>query len=255
MLKIVYNRKNKKDLQVEIDLIFKELMEGEVIGIKTPAFQFWFQDFISGTTSMKAAEAGAYIFLLIRQWDKWGLDDDINELKETGRCDDIVINKVLKKFILCPDGKYRNKRLEEVRAEQIANRKALSTGGVNGNKKRWGGKDEVKETTPVIPTNKPVVSDESGNFFKIGIHLFKYPVSKYIIENMPQFLEIWEVQNKPLKPVDVLKLMDKQYVGHDYTNENHIKNTFKLVGKSMLKTKPNDTQAPQKSGINYGKKQ
>lgn len=98
-------------------------------------------------------------------------------------------------------------------------------------------------------------SDDSGNFFKIGLALFKYPVSKYIVENMPQFLNLWEIQNKPLKSVDVLKLMDKQYVGHDFTNENHIKNSFKLVGKSLLKTNPvAEKSLPQKSGINYGKK-
>lgn len=115
-------------------------------------------------------------------------------------------------------------------------------------------KNSVAPVVAPVLINNTSMSDGSGNFFKIGLDLFKYPVSKYITENMPQFLEIWEVQNKPLKRNEVLALMDKQYVGHDFTNENHIKNSFKLVGKSMLKNKPGAELTPQKSGINYGKK-
>ena len=90
----MFKRKSKKELKVEIEAMLKRLMAGEIIGIKTPAFQFYFQDFISGTTSMKAEEAGAYLFLLIRQWDKWGLPNDTSELAETGRCESNIINKV-----------------------------------------------------------------------------------------------------------------------------------------------------------------
>jgi uncharacterized protein YdaU (DUF1376 family) len=84
--------------------------------IRKPAFQFYPQDFLVGTSDMDAAEVGAYIRLLCYQWEKEGLPNDIKKLSFMGGHDNMT--NVIKKFIKCDDGLLRNAKLEKVRQEQ-----------------------------------------------------------------------------------------------------------------------------------------
>lgn len=124
---------------------------------KPPAFQLYVQDFLVGCMQMTGKEIGAYILLLCFQWDKNGLENDPEELKGIGKCEQETINKIIKKFRTCADGKLRNRRLEKIRAEQIANREQKSKAGILGNEARWKKPQKesviVKELAPEIISN------------------------------------------------------------------------------------------------------
>jgi len=105
---------------------------------KAPAFQFYADDFLAGTSDMSAEEVGGYIRLLCHQWTKGGIPNDQDR---AGRMATLLgspsLGYVLAKFSLCDDGMLRNERLEQVRAEQEAYKLRQSSSGRNGAEKRW----------------------------------------------------------------------------------------------------------------------
>jgi uncharacterized protein YdaU (DUF1376 family) len=105
---------------------------------KAPAFQFYADDFLAGTSDMSAEEVGGYIRLLCHQWTKGGIPNDPDR---AGRMATLLgspsLGYVLAKFSLCDDGMLRNERLEQVRAEQEAYKLRQASSGRNGAEKRW----------------------------------------------------------------------------------------------------------------------
>jgi uncharacterized protein YdaU (DUF1376 family) len=105
---------------------------------KAPAFQFYADDFLAGTSDMSAEEVGGYIRLLCHQWTKGGIPNDPDR---AGRMATLLgspsLGYVLAKFSLCEDGMLRNERLEQVRAEQEAYKLKQASAGRNGAEKRW----------------------------------------------------------------------------------------------------------------------
>jgi uncharacterized protein YdaU (DUF1376 family) len=105
---------------------------------KAPAFQFYADDFLAGTSDMSAEEVGGYIRLLCHQWTKGGIPNDPDR---AGRMATLLgspsLGYVLAKFSLCNDGMLRNERLEQVRAEQEAYKLRQASSGRNGAEKRW----------------------------------------------------------------------------------------------------------------------
>jgi len=105
---------------------------------KAPAFQFYADDFLAGTSDMSAEEVGGYIRLLCHQWTKGGIPNDPDR---AGRMATLLgspsLGYVLAKFSLCDDGMLRNERLEQVRADQEAYKAKQATAGRNGALKRW----------------------------------------------------------------------------------------------------------------------
>jgi len=100
---------------------------------KAPAFQFYADDFLAGTSDMSAEEVGGYIRLLCHQWTKGGIPNDPDR---AGRMATLLgspsLGYVLAKFSLCEDGMLRNERLEQVRADQEAYKAKQATAGRNG---------------------------------------------------------------------------------------------------------------------------
>ena len=105
---------------------------------KAPAFQFYADDFLAGTSDMSAEEVGGYIRLLCHQWTKGSIPNDPDR---AGRMATLLgspsLGYVLAKFSLCDDGMLRNERLEQVRADQDAYKAKQATAGRNGALKRW----------------------------------------------------------------------------------------------------------------------
>lgn len=85
---------------------------------KSPAFQFYVQDFLMGTLEFSAEEVGGYIRLLCHQWDKGGLPNDDKKLIQLSGLRTKTLPAVKQKFTAGTDGLLRNDRLEKVRAEQ-----------------------------------------------------------------------------------------------------------------------------------------
>lgn len=105
---------------------------------KAPAFQFYADDFLAGTSDMSAEEVGGYIRLLCHQWTKGGIPNDPDRAaRMAGLMGSPSIGYVMAKFSLCDDGMLRNVRLEKVREEQVAFKTRQSTSGKSGAEKRW----------------------------------------------------------------------------------------------------------------------
>lgn len=102
-----------------------------------PAFQFYANDFVTGTSRFTTAETGGYILLLCEQWDKGSVPGDrAVDLAQIMRCSRATAKaiwaKVQGKFVRDVDGHWRNDRLEEVRASQDQYREGRQTNGANG---------------------------------------------------------------------------------------------------------------------------
>lgn len=86
--------------------------------INSPAFQFYPEAFIVGTSEMLAAEVGGYIRLLCHQWDKGGILNNDEFLSKVTGCNAEELARIKEKFsVRKRDGKLINKRLERVRRD------------------------------------------------------------------------------------------------------------------------------------------
>jgi len=86
---------------------------------KAPAFQFYADDFISGTITMTNEERGAYIALLCIQWSKGFVNEtDFNRIGAGMPSHSQAICR--EKFWVNEKGEFRNARLEAERQKQRA---------------------------------------------------------------------------------------------------------------------------------------
>lgn len=77
------------------------------------------RDFITSTLGWSAEEKGHYLCLLMMQWDRGGLPDDLNRLERLSPGVSFVWEFLEEKFPVCDDGKRRNSRLEKHRTKAI----------------------------------------------------------------------------------------------------------------------------------------
>lgn len=120
--------------------------------MKPPAFQFYADDFLSGTADMSPEEVGMYMRLLCHQWTKGGIPNDEERLRRmAGAIGSPSLGYVMAKFKKCEDGLLRNDRLERVRAEQDAFRQKQAISGKKGADARWnnGKPNGVAMATPM----------------------------------------------------------------------------------------------------------
>lgn len=139
--------------------------------MKPPAFQFYADDFIGGTTTMTTTEVGAYIMLLCHQWSAGEIPNDERRLFAITRTNNEAPNEaavryvVAEKFSVCEDGKLRNLRMESVRAINKEFKKKSSDGGKASAAKRCGdsewGKRMAAQRSGNEANNEP--SNEANN--------------------------------------------------------------------------------------------
>jgi uncharacterized protein YdaU (DUF1376 family) len=79
---------------------------------------FFVDDFIGGTMHMGADEVGAYILLLLHQWNNGIIEDDQQAIERVARCEYGKLSRVLRKFERTIDGHLQNRKCEEVRAQR-----------------------------------------------------------------------------------------------------------------------------------------
>lgn len=101
---------------------------------KPPAFQFYTNDFLGGTVRFTAEEVGAYLLLLIEQWENGSIKEQ--DFEEVSRISKDKLSRVLTKFVRTKKG-FINKKLEEVRRTQRKHRENNSKNGKRGAQKRW----------------------------------------------------------------------------------------------------------------------
>lgn len=131
--------------------------------MSTPAFQFYPQDFLVGTAEMSPAEVGAYIRLLCYQWSKGGLPNDQQKCAMMAGCDGNAVASIWHKFGICDDGKMRNGRLEQVRAEQDAYRERQGKNASKGwEKRRLAKPPHCDGSATALPTHMPEACSSSS---------------------------------------------------------------------------------------------
>ena len=131
---------------------------------RTPAFSFYPRDFLVGTFMLTLAECGAYIRLLCYQWDSGGVPDTSADRARILSCStreaDKVWARVVEKFDRCPDGLWRNARLEQERFKQSKRRAALAANGSMGGRPR---KPDDNQKVNQTETNSFPLALANGN--------------------------------------------------------------------------------------------
>ena len=142
-------------------------MEGFTDSMKSPAFQFYVDDFLGGTVTFNNEQKGLYITLLCIQWSAgFVTDDDFLCLGSTTL--EPQFNRVKAKFDRGEDGNLRNLRLEAERAKQMVWREKSRQGGLKSAAKRasttlqppYQGKGEPKGNSPLSTLHSPLVERE-----------------------------------------------------------------------------------------------
>lgn len=112
--------------------------------MKSPAFQFYPDDFV-GSGTVQAADAdeiGAYTLLLCLDWGEVGFEYDEKRLAKVCRLSRarfrVVWSHLAAKFP-ARDGRHYNPRLEREREKQAEWHAKSSAGGKKGAAARWGG--------------------------------------------------------------------------------------------------------------------
>lgn len=117
---------------------------------KNPVLPLYYNDINSSTEHWSDEEFGAYMRLLIHQWDKGGLPDDSTRLKRIASTVRKHWKLLKDKFKKDPDGQLRNPRMEEIRI----NRNKFLEKQAENIRKRY--QTSTKDTTKVVtkpPTN------------------------------------------------------------------------------------------------------
>jgi len=154
---------------------------------KDPAFLFYYQDFIVGTTFMSNAETGAYIKTLCHLADK----ETITDVQIAMICDkDIeMAMKIIEKLHCIKEGIYCSKRLNI----EVEKRKAFA----ESRRKNREGKKK-KKSNKICKTYDSHMEDENENINRIKDkeEIFKKEVQKFNSPNAKEFIEYWTEPNK-----------------------------------------------------------
>jgi uncharacterized protein YdaU (DUF1376 family) len=216
----------------------------------SPAFQFYVQDFLTGTMHLSAEEVGAYMLLLCHQWDKGSLPAGDKELLRIARTRQKVLDVVKGKFATGEDGLLRNTRLEKEREKQLSYRKMKSESGKKGNEIRW--QTDRTATTNVSQSDKKNVADDrpspsvSFSFSETHYVNKKTRVGNQEFDKSPSAM-MWQLfaqgiselmmgPYRTLRLDDVMAEIERQCPsGTIFTNQQHLLNKFKSVATKMLR--------------------
>ena len=116
---------------------------------------FFGRDFLAATMGWPDAAVGAYIRLLIVQWEQGGLPEDLDELAAIAHTVAANWRKLESKFPVDEDGQRRNRRLEEHRAKAgqlAASRKAKAEAAARA---RWDAPSNAPSNAPSIAQAMP----------------------------------------------------------------------------------------------------
>jgi uncharacterized protein YdaU (DUF1376 family) len=101
-----------------------------------PFMPLYVDDFIGGTMSFASDELGAYLMLLIYQWNNETIENDNEAIERISKTKMERLKRVLKKFELTDKGLI-NKRCAEIRLERERYIDGKSAAGRIGADRRW----------------------------------------------------------------------------------------------------------------------
>lgn len=121
---------------------------------------FLHKEFSAATCDWTDTEVGAYIRLLMVQWDQGSIPEDINRLRKIADSIDQTQDVVLLKFKKAEQiGRLQNLRMEEIREERKIFHAGKSQAGKKGMSKRW----QVDNKTITDPITKGYQKDNKGH--------------------------------------------------------------------------------------------
>lgn len=133
--------------------------------MKPPAFQFYVDDYLGGTRTMKPAQKGSYVDLLCIQWSQgYVSDEDLNDI--LSEIEEPLRGKVLSKFKKGIDGLHRNQRLEIERKKLEEYRENRSRSGQKGAATRW----HSHSTAITQPMANGMANDSSPSPTPLPVH-------------------------------------------------------------------------------------
>jgi uncharacterized protein YdaU (DUF1376 family) len=193
-------------------------------------FPLYWQRFKIGTFEMKADEVGAYILLLIYEWDKGFLPEDRQELLKISKVSDKKLEKVLKKFQLI-ENKYFNETLEVIRIEQSEKHAKNSERGQKGAKVKWenfrknNAQAVLEQNLSTSIRGEEIREDERRNYIYIeGEKIFE--IEKWFEEKLkfvkPNWQKIYTLANID----DCLKEFFLKKSHETFNDIGHFKNSF-----------------------------
>lgn len=202
---------------------------------KAPAFQFYADDFLAGTSDMSAEEVGGYIRLLCHQWTKGGIPNDPDRVARiAGLMGSPCVGYVMAKFRLSDGHTLKNERLEKVREEQNAFKARQSAAGANGAAKRWnkcpddgdpnGDPNGVAIATPMAtpmatawpddsspspsPNNKEEVSEKDPWEVKFGLIMPEKLRTEECLAAVETWLAYKSERKQPYKRIGLSKALE-----------------------------------------------
>lgn len=134
---------------------------------KSPCIPLYYNDLRGATQDWNDEEFGAYVRLLIYQWDKGFIPNDLLRLNRIAESTSKNWPVLCQKFTPGENGFLRNSVMEKIRAKRISFLNHQSENGKLSAKKRWGNNqmDNQKITKP-ITKKKPL---EKENEIEIEI--------------------------------------------------------------------------------------
>jgi len=222
---------------------------------KSPAFQFYPQDFLSSlqVQTMTTQEVGAYILLLANSWiqkEQCMLPDDENVLRILSKLSEEEWKKSSVKILSCfekKDGKIYNERLLEEKRKQVKHSKTQSLNGQMGGRpqKSHGfisGKPNESQTKAQKSSSSSISSSSSSSKKKCSNELFLefykiYPKKK----NVGQAEKAWSKIQNPVETLELIKnALEWQIKSEQWTNDGGLYIPYPasyLNGKSWLDEK------------------
>lgn len=136
---------------------------------KSPAFQFYPKDFVTGTVTLTTEEVGAYILLMCHCWDNGSVPPDVNTLARIARLSPSRMRRtwdvLVTKFTATGDGRYTQPRLERERQKQADYRRKQSDKGKASANRRATDRqpDGNRGSTAVQPEPQPEPNSPISN--------------------------------------------------------------------------------------------
>lgn len=222
---------------------------------KSPAFQFYVQDFLSGVKFFTTEETGAYILLLCEQWDSGFIENNEKILKKITGISQKKLIKVLEKFDII-ENKFINKRLEEERVKKEDFLIRASKGGQESARKRSEEKARLLEfknsleskSSSSTSSSTSIINSQKSEFnFDFVESNFKIPFESWIKYRKDRkkpftiqasveaaYKELKELsENKPLQAIEIVqKCISNEYLSlcksNNFKDKNNSETTNKL---------------------------
>lgn len=208
-------------------------------------FKFIPSHYMSGQIQFCAYDVqGLYMNVCCFYWQRECLmtkEELFRKYKEHGLLQELIDEDIIKIESGNVVIEFLIEQFEPLRLQHLK----LSEGGRKGAKQahenRLALKNKLSQQSgtselPLVVEESLASENKTGTFFRVGMTRYDYPVSKYVLDECQITISEFMPTMKPVTVEQVLAQMDSENAGMSFTNDNHIKNTFKKIAR-ILKAK------------------